>query len=140
MKIRSLAYGQIVCAALFCAATALAKDSPTLVPLRLYYNSDTGDNFTFATSVSESDAKEKGYEAAGTQGYVFTSAQRGTVPLKLYWNTSRRDYLLVATPQGEKEARDFGYEFVRVEGYAFRSSEPGTVPLKRSWKGVDNFT
>jgi hypothetical protein len=125
MKIRLLAYGQIICAALFCAATALAKDSPTLVPLKLYYNSETGDNFTFATSTAESDAKEKGYQPVSTQGYVFTSAQSGTAPLKLFWNAYRRDYILVATPYGENDAKGAGYEFVRIRGMssATRSRE-----------------
>lgn len=113
-----------------------------LAPLKLYYSTERGDNFTTATSEGEQAALGSGYQFARIEGYVFRTQQPGTVPLKLYFNTARGDNYTTATAQGENAAKVHGYFFVRDEGYIYSASQPNTVPLKNYWSAEreDNFT
>ncbi len=56
----------------------------SLVPLKLYWSPQRGDNFTTGTTKGEQDALAAGYTFARVEGYAFTKQVAGTVPLKLY--------------------------------------------------------
>jgi hypothetical protein len=134
MKLRMCLLSLPALAAVFLGgSSAAAKDSPDLIPLKLYWNADRSDYFTLATAQAEQDAREKGYEFVRTEGYVFSSAQPGTVPLKLYVGPDTHDTYLTATADGDRAAKAAAYEFVRIEGYVYSTLRPGTVPLKLFW-------
>ena len=91
--------------------------SQEIVPLKLYWNSERGDNFTTATTQGERDAKAAGYSFIRVEGYIYSKQQPGTVPFKLYWSSERGDNFTTATEQGERDAKAAKYPFIRVEGY-----------------------
>ncbi len=123
----------------FITGPALSQE---IVPLKLYWSSQRGDNFTTATARGEQDAKAAGYPFIRVEGYIYSKQQSGTVPLKLYWSSQRGDNFVTATSQGEKDAISAKYQFIRTEGYVYSKKQPGTVPLKLYWSSQrgDNFT
>ena len=50
------------------------------VPLKLYFDPRTGDNFTLASDSAEASAKAAGYVFVRNEGWVFGIAQSNTVP------------------------------------------------------------
>ncbi|MEA5569180.1 hypothetical protein [Anabaena sp. UHCC 0399] len=114
----------------------------SLVPLKLYWSPQRGDNFTTATTKGEQDALAAGYTFARIEACALPKPEAGTVPLKLYWSPQRGDNFTTATTKGEQDALAAGYTFARVEGYAFTKQVAGTVPLKLYWSPQrgDNFT
>ncbi len=113
---------------------------PLTVPLKLYWSSSRGDNFTTATPQGERDALAAGYQFVRVEGCVFPSFRTGTVQLKLYWNGADADNFTLATPASESEALSAGHQFIRIEGFVFPSQVAGTVPLKlyrRSFRVIE---
>lgn len=117
-------------------------NDPDLVPLKLYWSAERGDNYTTATPRGEGLAKAAGYEFSRIEGYVFRTQKPGTVPLKNYWSAERGDNFTTATAQGERAALAAGYVFSQVEGYIYPTQQPGTVPLENYWSvdRGDNFS
>jgi hypothetical protein len=142
MKLQFCLLGLPALAVLASAPLAVAKDSPVLLPLKLYWHPERSDYLTVCSPQGLQDAKEKGYELLRTEGYVFSAAQPGTVPLKLYRSPDGSDYFLTATPQGDKASKTAGYDFIRTEGYVYSGPQPGAVPLKLYWSEQrrDDFT
>lgn len=116
--------------------------SQQTVPLKLFWNSARGDNFTTATPDGERAAVDAGYQYVRVEGYVFRTQQPGTVPLKLYYSEAREDNYTTAADQGAEAAEAAGYKYVRVEGYVYSTQKSGTVALKNYWNADhgDNFT
>jgi hypothetical protein len=112
------------------------------VPLKLFWHTGRGDNFTTGTAPGEQAATGAGYGFVRVEGYVYANAQPSTVPLKLFWNAARGDNFTTATAAGESDAKAAGYTFVRVEGHVYPTATPSTVPLSLFWNAAreDNFT
>ena len=85
--------------------------------LKLFYSHSREDNFTTATRLGETDARNAGYREVRVEGIVDSVQEAGTVPLKLFYSNDRQDNFTTATTQGEADALNAGYRFVRVEGY-----------------------
>jgi hypothetical protein len=117
-------------------------DETDLVPLKLYWSAERGDNYATATPLGEARAKAAGYQFAGIQGYIFSTPRSGTIPLKTYWSAQRGDHFTTATAEGERAAVAAGYVFFQFEGFIYATQQPGTVPLKTFWsvERGDNFT
>jgi hypothetical protein len=86
----------------------LAQSAPGTVPLKLFWNGEREDNFSFATAVGEEEALAAGYTFVRVQGYVFTGEQPGTVPLLLFGSAARGDNFTTATAAGAEAARAVG--------------------------------
>lgn len=114
----------------------------SLIPLKLYWSAERGDNFTTGTRKGEEDALAARYTFARVEACALPKPQSGTVPLKLYWSAERGDNFTTGTRKGEEDALAARYTLARVEGYAFKDPVAGTVPLKLYWsaKRGDNFT
>jgi len=117
-------------------------NDPDVVPLKLYWNAERGDNFTTGTPRGEALAKAAGYEFSRIEGYVYRTQKPGTVPLKNYWSAERGDNFTTATARGEGAALAAGYVYSQIEGYVYPTQQPGTVALKNYWSSErgDNFS
>jgi hypothetical protein len=97
--------------------------SPTprdgLVPLKLYWSPERGDNFTTGTAQGEQDALGSGYTYVRDEGYISPVPGDGLAPLKLYWSPVHEDNFTTATAQGEQDALNAGFVYVRDEGYVW---------------------
>jgi hypothetical protein len=116
---------------------------PLTVPLKLYWSSARGDNYTTATAAGEASAIAAGYQFARNEGCVLTSPDSASrAPLKLFWSGARGDNYTTATAAGESAARGASYQFVRNEGFVFTGAASGRVPLDTFWSWVreDHFT
>ena len=73
------------------------------------------------------------YWCEGTEGYLFTSSQPGTVPIHRYNNGSDHFYTRFQTTYA-------GYNYEQIAGYAYASSTSGTIPIHRYvGPGNDHF-
>jgi hypothetical protein len=90
-----------------------------LIPLKLYYSEQRGDNFTTATDQGRRDAEAAGYKYVRDEGMIYSSQDdsEGLVPLRLYYSEQRGDNFTTATDQGRRDAEAAGYKYVRDEGY-----------------------
>ena len=81
-----------------------------------------------------------GYKCEGVAGFVYPSAQDGTVPLYRYFNG--RNYLYTISPEeiGTNVTGlmgKHGYKCEGVAGYVYPGAQDGTVPLYRYSNGKD---
>src|SRR5207247_10221332 len=86
------------------------------IPLKLYYDPSSQDNFTTGTTQGEQDALGSGYHFVRVEGYLFPSSEPNVVPLKLFCNSQRGDNFTTTTAEGEQAALGAGYSFVQVQG------------------------
>ncbi len=88
-----------------------------MVPIKLFWSDEYGDNFSTASNQGEQDAKNAGYRYIRSEGYVALDSAAGLVPLKLFWSDERNDNFTTATKVGEQDALNANYKFVRIEGW-----------------------
>jgi hypothetical protein len=87
------------------------------MPLKLYWHSGRGDNFSTATQQGEQDALAVGYHYVRREGFVSTTSSPRRVRLELYYSHPREDNFSVSTTWGKTDAQKAGYTFIRTEGY-----------------------
>ena len=122
------------------AGAATPAGGAGLVPLKLYWNGVTGDNYTTASPEGEAAALAAGYAFVRVEGRIYATEMPGTVPLVAYWSAGRQD-AMSATAVGAPAALGAGYQQHRIEGWIYPSQAPGTVPLNNWWNAQreDNF-
>jgi len=95
-------------------ACVFPTSQPKTIPLNLYRQTQTGENWT-AINPSGSG----GYSLKRLEGYIYPTPVAGTIPLNLYWNAKKKDYLTVATTEGMNRAKRKKYKFMKIQGYVF---------------------
>jgi hypothetical protein len=82
------------------------------VPLYLYYNASTSDNFS-----SNTTNPPAGYRKIRLQGYIALNPGTGLVPLKVYYSPQRKDYMTLSNASSESAAKGAGYQLKGIVGY-----------------------
>ena len=122
---------------------SFAQPSPDeKAPLKLYWSSERGDNYTTTGEQNGALAIGEGYRLVRTTACLAAFRQIGSFPLETYYSPDREEHITVATDSGRNSAIQAGYHKVRTEGYVYREQRTGTVPLNLFWSGErqDNFT
>jgi hypothetical protein len=101
-------------------------------PVKLFWSSSRGDNFTATTAQDEAAAKAAGYAFVRNDARVQVLHAGGTTTLNLYWNAANGDNLSTTAAFSAPA----GYSFVRKQGYVFASPQAYTVPLKLFWSAA----
>jgi len=115
-------------------------DHAFTLPLKLFWHSKRGDNFTTTTSLGERRANAAGYTFVRVEGFVL--AKRPYDLVWQYWHAGRGDNLMTGQKSSlAKGAEAAQYAFTGFDGVVLNQQLPGTVPLKTFWSAAreDNF-